>query len=137
MLFHRPAAADAEIISAVHAAADRDLAVRVEGQGSMLPVHTFQQYRAFILRQKTGSHRLIHDQAVGIDVGCEGRVAKSERHHADFGEMYRHAVWPMPDLPFKGYGKLLKVDFHDSACDSHFGANEEVDGPVRRDRYLD
>ena len=30
MLFHRPAAADAEIVSAVHAAADRDLAVRVE-----------------------------------------------------------------------------------------------------------
>lgn len=29
-LFHRPAAADAEIVSAVHAAADRDLAVRVE-----------------------------------------------------------------------------------------------------------
>lgn len=30
MLFHRPAAADAEIVSAVHAAADCDLAVRVE-----------------------------------------------------------------------------------------------------------
>lgn len=30
MLFHRPAAADAEIVSAVHTAADRDLAVRVE-----------------------------------------------------------------------------------------------------------
>ena len=29
-LFHRPAAADAEIVSAVHAAADRDLAVRIE-----------------------------------------------------------------------------------------------------------
>lgn len=41
-LFRRPAAADAEIVSAVHAAADCDLAVRVEGQGSMLPVHTFQ-----------------------------------------------------------------------------------------------
>ena len=68
-LFHRPAAADAEIVSAVHAAADRDLAVRVEGQGSMLPVHTFQQYRAFTLRQKTGGHRLIHSLAVGIDVG--------------------------------------------------------------------
>ena len=107
MLFHRPAAADAEIISAVHAAADRDLAVRIEGQGSMLPVHTFQQYRAFTLRQETGIHRLMHNLAVGIDVGCEGRVAKSERHHADLGEMYRHAVWPMPDLPFKGYGKLL------------------------------
>jgi hypothetical protein len=40
-------------------------------------------------------------------------------------------------LPLLGYGKLLKVDFHDSACDSHFGANEQVNGPVRRDRYLD
>ena len=103
----------------------------------MLPVHTFQQYRAFTLRQETGVHRLMHDLAVGIDVGREGRVAKSERHHADFGEMYRHAVRPMPDLTFKGYGKLLKVDFHDSACDSHLGTNEQVDGPVRRDRYLD
>lgn len=73
----------------------------------MLPVHTFQQYRAFTLRQETGIHRLMHNLAVGIDVGCEGRVAKSERHHSDFGEMYRHAVGPMPDLPFKGYGKLL------------------------------
>ena len=72
----------------------------------MLPVHTFQQYRAFTLRQETGVHRLMHNLAVGIDVGCEGRVAKSERHHAGFGEMYRHAVRPMPDLPFRGYGKL-------------------------------
>lgn len=108
MLFHRPAAADAEIVSAVHAAADRDIADRVEGQGSMLPVHTFQQYRAFTLRQETGIHRLMHNLAVGIDVGCEGRVAKSERHHADLGEMYRHSVGPMPDLPFKGYGKLFR-----------------------------
>ena len=74
----------------------------------MLPVHTFQQYCAFTLRQETGIHRLIHDLAVGIDVGCEGRVAKSESHHADLGEMYRHAVRPMPDLPFKGYGKLFR-----------------------------
>ena len=111
-LFHRPAAADAEIVSAVHAAADCDLADRVEGQGSMLLVHTFQQYCAFTLRQETGIHRLIHDLAVGIDVGCEGCVAKSESHHADFGEMYRHAVRPMPDLPFKGYGKLA-----DWVCD--------------------
>ena len=73
----------------------------------MLPVHTFQQYRAFTLRQETGVHRLMHDLAVGIDVGREGRVAKSESHHADLGEMYRHSVRPMPDLPFKGYGKLF------------------------------
>ena len=76
----------------------------------MLPVHTFQQYCAFTIRQETGVHRLIHGLAVGIDVGCEGRVAKSERHHADFGDMYRHAVGPMPDLPFKGYGKLSSWD---------------------------
>ena len=73
----------------------------------MLPVHTFQQYRAFALRQETGVHRLIHGLAVGIDVVREGRVAKSESHHADFGEMYLHSVGPMPDLPFKGYGKLF------------------------------
>ena len=72
----------------------------------MLPVHTFQQYRALSFRQETGIHRLIHGLAVGIDAGREGRVAKGESHHADFGEMYRHAVRPMPDLPFKGYGML-------------------------------
>lgn len=42
-----------------------------------------------------------------------------------------------PFAVVQGYGKLLKVDFHDSACDSHLGTNEQVDGPVRRDRYLD
>ena len=76
----------------------------------MLPVHAFQQYRALSFRQETGSHRLMHGLAVGIDAGREGRVAKSERHHADFGEMHRHAVRPMPDLPFKGYGKLSSWD---------------------------
>lgn len=82
----------------------------------MLPVHTFQQYRAFTLRQETGIHRLMHNLAVGIDVGCEGRVAKSERHHSDLGEMYRHAVGPMPDLPFKGYGKLRGSDDESFPC---------------------
>ena len=73
----------------------------------MLPVHTFQQYRAFIFRQETGGHRLMHNLAGGIDVVCEGRVAKSESHHADLGETDRHTVRPMPDLPVKGYGKLF------------------------------
>ena len=36
-----------------------------------------------------------------------------------------------------GYGMLLKMDFHDSTCDSNFRTNEQVNGPVRRDRYLD
>ena len=85
----------------------------------MLPVHTFQQYRALSFRQETGIHRLIHGLAVGIDVGCEGRVAKSERHHADFGEMYRHAVRPMPDLPFKGYGMLSAGQYEFLPCFLH------------------
>lgn len=103
----------------------------------MLPVHTFQQYRAFTLWQKTGCHRLIHGLAVGIDVVCEGRVAKSERHHADLGKTHRHAVRPMPDLTFKGYGMLLKMDFHDSTCDSNFRTNEQIDRSIRCNRYLD
>lgn len=37
----------------------------------------------------------------------------------------------------RGYGKLLKMDFHDSTCDNNFRTNEQVNGPVRRDRYLD
>ena len=85
----------------------------------MLPVHTFQQYRALSFRQETGIHRLIHGLAVGIDAGREGRVAKSESHHADFGETYRHAVRPMPDLPFKGYGIPYRmIAFSHSFCAS-------------------
>ena len=85
----------------------------------MLPVHTFQQYRALSFRQETGIHRLIHGLAVGIDAGREGRVAKGESHHADFGEMYRHAVRPMPDLPFKGYGKLSAGQYEFLPCFLH------------------
>ena len=137
MLFHRPAAADAEIVSTVHAAVDRDLAVRVKVQGSMLPVHAFQQYRAFILRQETGDHRLIHDLAVGIDVGGEGRVAKSERHPADFGETHRHAVRPMPDLPFKGYGKLCDPDNEPLPCPLQTLQHRQIRAQIVAGRGLD
>lgn len=64
----------------------------------------------------------------------ENAIGRSEwiigRHHAV-------AVGAGTNQSAMGYGKLLEVDFHDSACDSHFGANEQVNGPVRRDRYLD
>ena len=36
-----------------------------------------------------------------------------------------------------GYGMLLKMDFHDSTCDSNFRANEQIDRPIRCNRYLD
>lgn len=104
----------------------------------MLPVRTFQQYRAFTLRQETGGHRLMHNLAVGIDVGCEGRVAKSESHHAGFGEMYRHAVRPMPDLPFRGYGKLLQC--HPTAVRrgvSGFRVAKHLHLPVTHDKQAE
>lgn len=37
----------------------------------------------------------------------------------------------------RGYGMLLKMDFHDSTCDSNFGTNEQIDCPIRCNRYLD
>ena len=36
-----------------------------------------------------------------------------------------------------GYGMLLKMDFHDSTCDSNFRTNEQIDRPIRCNRYLD
>lgn len=32
---------------------------------------------------------------------------------------------------------LLKMDFHDSNCDSNFRTNEQIDRPIRCNRYLD
>ena len=40
-------------------------------------------------------------------------------------------------LPRLGYGMLLKMDFHDSTCDSNFRTNEQIDCPIRCNRYLD
>lgn len=57
------------------------------------------------------------------------------RHSTDW--VYSAITVAVAVAKWEGYGKLLKVDFHDSACDSHLGTNEQVDGPVRRDRYLD
>ena len=37
----------------------------------------------------------------------------------------------------RGYGMLLKMDFHDSTCDSNFRTNEQIDCPIRCNRYLD
>jgi len=43
-------------------------------------------------------------------------------------------VWSFPWL---GYGKLLKMDFHDSTCDNNFRTDEQIDCPIRCNRYLD
>ena len=54
-----------------------------------------------------------------VSTDCEFRVG------GQFREMNR------------GYGKLLKMDFHDSTCDSNFRTNEQIDCPIRCNRYLD
>lgn len=47
------------------------------------------------------------------------------------------AVVRIRRLPSLGYGMLLKMDFHDSTCDSNFRTNEQIDCPIRCNRYLD
>ncbi len=47
------------------------------------------------------------------------------------------AVVRVRRLPWLGYGKLLKMDFHDSTCDSNFRTDEQIDCPIRCNRYLD
>lgn len=54
-----------------------------------------------------------------ISADCEFRVG------GQFREMNR------------GYGMLLKMDFHDSTCDSNFRTNEQIDRSIRCNRYLD
>ena len=47
------------------------------------------------------------------------------------------AVVRIRRLPLLGYGMLLKMDFHDSTCDSNFRTNEQIDRSIRCNRYLD
>lgn len=47
------------------------------------------------------------------------------------------AVRHFPCCRAMGYGKLLKMDFHDSTCDSNFRTDEQIDCPIRCNRYLD
>ena len=42
-----------------------------------------------------------------------------------------------PFAVIQGYGKLLKMDFHDSTCDNNFRTDEQIDCPIRCNRYLD
>lgn len=47
------------------------------------------------------------------------------------------AVVRIRRFPLLGYGMLLKMDFHDSTCDSNFRTNEQIDCPIKCNRYLD
>lgn len=76
--------------------------------------------------------RLLHELAFVDPPAVDGRQAIDDisadcefRVGGQFREMNR------------GYGKLLKMDFHDSTCDSNFRTNEQIDRSIRCNRYLD
>ena len=76
--------------------------------------------------------RLLHELAFVDPPAVDGRQAIDDisadcefRVGGQFREMNR------------GYGMLLKMDFHDSTCDSNFRTNEQIDRSIRCNRYLD
>lgn len=114
-----------------------------------------------------GSHVRASDGAVRIDDEHSRRLPVRHAHHridldrrAQFGGQHVFALHCIPtaitDIAgvsdehhhagaddrealrvVQGYGMLLKMDFHDSTCDSNFRTNEQIDCPIRCNRYLD
>lgn len=95
-------------------------------------VHLERGLQSSRKREKRGHLPLL--RGIPARVKPDG-MKRDDQHPADKRGAIIH--FPIRIRLDEGYGKLLKVDFHDSACDSHLGTNEQVDGPVRRDRYLD
>lgn len=120
-----------------------------------------------ILIAARGSHVRASDGAVRIDDEHSRRLPVRHAHHridldrrAQFGGQHVFALHCIPtaitDIAgvsdehhhagaddrealrvIQGYGMLLKMDFHDSTCDSNFRTNEQIDCPIRCNRYLD
>lgn len=108
-----------------------DSAVRIDNQhSSRLPVRHAYHRVDFDWRAQFGGQRVIALNGIPAAAVAERSSIFDEHHPASANDCETFRI-------VQGYGKLLEVDFHDSACDSHFGANEQVNGPVRRDRYLD
>ena len=81
-------------------------------------------------RNGLNRHRVVLHSAAGeLDVAVDRDDASDPTQ--------REAVVRIRRFPRLGYGKLLKVDFHESARDSHFGTNEQINGPIQHNRYLD
>lgn len=95
----------------------------VEGFAGGMHVHACQKHsiprliaeKPFVDPSAVDGRQAIDDASAD----CEFRVG------GQFREMNR------------GYGMLLKMDFHDSTCDSNFRTNEQIDCPIRCNRYLD
>ena len=83
-------------------------------------------------REKRGRLPLLR----GIPARVEtAGMKRDDQHPAD----KRGAIIHVPVSVWfrEGYGKLLKMDFHDSTCDSNFRTDEQIDCPIRCNRYLD
>ena len=81
-------------------------------------------------RDGLNRHRVVLHSAAGeLDVAVDRDCASDPTQ--------RESVVRIRRFPRLGYGKLLKVDFHESARDSHFGTNEQINGPIQHNRYLD
>lgn len=81
-------------------------------------------------RDGLNRHRVVLHSAAGeLDVAVDRDCASDPTQREDVVRIRR--------FPRLGYGKLLKVDFHESARDSHFGTNEQINGPIQHNRYLD
>ena len=78
---------------------------------------------------------LIRRRVVLLATAGELDVAVDRDDESDTTQ--REAVGGIRRLPLLGYGMLLKMDFHDSTCDSNFRTNEQIDRSIRCNRYLD
>ena len=95
----------------------------VEGLAGGLQVHACQSH---------SSPRLIAESPFVDPPAVDGRQAIDDAStDCEFrvGGQFRETN--------RGYGMLLKMDFHDSTCDSNFRTNEQIDCPIRCNRYLD
>ena len=78
---------------------------------------------------------LIRRRVVLLSTAGELDVAVNRDDASDATQS--EAVVRIRRLPSLGYGMLLKMDFHDSTCDSNFRTNEQIDRSIRCNRYLD
>ena len=143
------------------------LNIRHLGYGKLSSWDRIAERADAILIAASGSHVRASDGSVRIDAEHSRRLPVRHAHHRiDFNrraQFSRQLVFALNGIPtaitdiagifdqhhhagtddreapriVQGYGMLLKMDFHDSTCDSNFRTNEQIDRSIRCNRYLD
>nr|DAP49804.1 MAG TPA: hypothetical protein [Caudoviricetes sp.] len=103
--------------------------VRIGHRGAMHLERGLQSSRK---PEKIG--RLPFPRGIPVRVDSNG-MKRDDQHPANKRGAIIHV--PVRVCLREGYGMLLKMDFHDSTCDSNFRTNEQIDCPIRCNRYLD